>query len=66
MDYPGKNDTSPKVSSLKEIVPNITENLAKVEHDTISLEPIMWKEALKTLITLYNFSLQHENSSPEF
>ena len=66
MDYPGKNDTSPKVSSLKEIVPNITENLAKVENDTISLEPSMWKEALKTLITLYYFLLQHENSSTEF
>ena len=61
------NQSSSWVSSLEEIVASITENFTndEAQDDIVALEFVTWKEALKISITLHNFLLQYENSSPK-
>lgn len=67
LDYPAENDECLEVQSLEEIVASAIENPIEddAEDDSIPLEPITRKEAFGAIITLQNFLLQFENTTPE-
>ena len=67
MNYPGENEACSEVQSLEDIVGTIIENNTEDdgEDDTVSLEPIMRKEALMASNTLHNFMIQYKNTTPK-
>ncbi|KAH1225170.1 hypothetical protein GmHk_11G032142 [Glycine max] len=67
MNYPDENEACSEVQSLEDIVDTIIENNAEDdgEDDTVSLEPVMRKEALMASNILHNFMIQYKNTTPE-
>lgn len=68
VDYPGENDECSMIQSLEEIVADIREDSTtndENEDDSMPLEPVPRKEALRATTTLQKFLLQLDNSTPE-
>nr|KAJ0198070.1 hypothetical protein LSAT_V11C700345050 [Lactuca sativa] len=59
LDYPCENNECYEVQSIEEIITDIVQN--SVDDDSVPLETVTWKEALRTATTLHNFLLQYEN-----
>ena len=67
LNYLGENEANLELLSDKEIIKNIMENDKEdeIEDDSSVLKPVSRKDALKATITLHNFLLQYENTTPE-
>lgn len=67
LNYLGENMVTSELSSDKQIIKNVIGNDKEneVEDNSFVLEPVLRKDALKTTITLHNFLLQYENTTPK-
>ena len=67
LDYPSENNECYEVQSIEEIIADTVQNSVddEVDDDSVPLEPVTRKEALRATTTLHNFLLQYENTVPQ-
>ncbi|KAM3304556.1 hypothetical protein P3S67_011422 [Capsicum chacoense] len=67
LNYPGENDTSFELSTDEQIIESVMETHKEdeVEDDSVELEQVSRKDALKATITLHHFLLQYEKTTPD-
>ncbi|WRX26118.1 hypothetical protein QQP08_018605 [Theobroma cacao] len=67
LNYVRENEATLELLSDEQIIENIMGNDKEdeVKDDSFILEPVSCKDTLKATITLYNFLLKYENTTPE-
>ncbi|KAM3307460.1 hypothetical protein P3S67_009203 [Capsicum chacoense] len=67
LNYPGENDMSFELPTDEQIIESVMETHKEdeVEDDSVELEQVSRKDALKATITLHHFLLQYEKTTPD-
>ncbi|KAM3287572.1 hypothetical protein P3S67_021002 [Capsicum chacoense] len=67
LNYPGENDTSFELPTDEQIIESVMETHKEdeVEDDSVELEQVSRKDALKATITLHHFLLQYKKTTPD-